>query len=168
MPELRPGHLGEDPGFLRPVADRFERGERLPVELEGGRQVAATGCQPGEAAERQAGSFLVTDSLLDLERLGVPRLSGVEVARDGVEDAVEARSESLGPGEAEGSAPLDALRRSPEPGFRIDAEEPKALKERSDAELTIGCAFCRRCDTPRPTRRSPARSGRAWPMPVQP
>ena len=90
VPELRPGHLGEDPGFLRPVADRFERGERLPVELEGGRQVTATGCQPGEAAERQAGSFLVTDSLLDLERLGVPRLSGVEVAGDGVEDAVEA------------------------------------------------------------------------------
>ncbi len=69
VPEVRPRHLGEDPGFLGAVADRFERGERLPVELEGARQVAATGCQCGEAAERQAGSFLVADSLLDLERL---------------------------------------------------------------------------------------------------
>jgi hypothetical protein len=52
VPELRPGHLGEDPGFLGAVADRLVRCERLPVEVEGARQVTATGCQLREAAER--------------------------------------------------------------------------------------------------------------------
>jgi hypothetical protein len=33
VPEVRPGHLGEDPRFLGAVTDRFERGERLPVKV---------------------------------------------------------------------------------------------------------------------------------------
>src|SRR5207244_3912005 len=103
LAEVRPGHLGEDPGFLGSVTDRFERVERLPVEVEGARQVTAAGCQLGEAAERQAGSFLVADSLLDLERPGVLHLGGVEVARDGVEDSVDARGKPFAPDEAEGA-----------------------------------------------------------------
>ncbi len=42
MTELRPGHLGEDPGFFGPIADRFVRGERLTVDVECTRQVTAT------------------------------------------------------------------------------------------------------------------------------
>jgi len=95
----------------------------------------------GEAAERQAGSFLIADSLLDLERLGVPRLGRVEVARDGVEDAVGARGKSLAPGEAEGAAPLDALPRPLEPGVEIESDQPEALAERTHAELAIRFAL---------------------------
>ena len=168
VPEVRPGHLGEDPGFLGPVADRLERGERLPVEVEGARQVTATRCQLGEAAERQAGSFLVADPLLDLERLGVPRLRRVEVARDGVEDAVEGRGEPLGPGEAEGAAPLDALPRPPERRLRDRIRAARGLGGTHRCRARDRLRALPRCDTPRPTRRSPARTDPACTTPVPP
>jgi len=92
----------------------------------------------GEAAERQAGAFLVADSPLDLERVGAPRLRRVEIASDGVEDTLECRGEPFGPGEAERAAPFDALRGAPEAGFEIESDQPDALKKCSDAELAIG------------------------------
>ena len=60
-----------------------------------------------------------------------------------MEDAVEGRGKPLGPGEAEGAAPLDALARPPEPGFEVESEQPEALQERTDAELAIGFELCR-------------------------
>ena len=127
VPEVRPGHLGQDPGLLGPVADRLERGERLPVEVEGRRQVTATGCElrRGRRATRR---------LLPRRRAAAgsraPRSTSrwavVEVARDGVQDAGEARGEALGPGEAERSAPLD---RSPRPPRARPRDRGRAARE---------------------------------------
>ena len=109
---MRPGHLGEDPRFLGAVADRLERRERLPVEIEGSGQVAADRAPAGRGRRATGRPFLVADPPLDLERLGVPRLRRVEVARDRVEDAVDGQGEPFAQVKPMRAAPLDRSRSS--------------------------------------------------------
>ena len=143
MPEVRPRHLVEDPRFLQPVAAGLERRKRLAVEVERAREVARRGSQLRESAERQPSTLRVTQPLLDRERVGVAGARRVGVAREAVQDPVEGQSERLRPGEADGAAAFNALRRPAEPRLDVAPEQREGATERADAELAIGAEFRR-------------------------
>jgi hypothetical protein len=86
---VRPGHLGEDPGLLGTVADRLERGERLPIQVQRVGEFSACGGQAREPAKGQARAFPVAESPLDVERLGVAGPRRARVPGDRVQDPVE-------------------------------------------------------------------------------
>ena len=110
IPQISPGRLVEDTGLLGAIADRFECGERLPVEVEGLRQGTASRRQGGEATEGKAGTLPVAEALLNLERLAVSGACGVRITRDRVQYALKREGPRLSSHKPGGLAVLEALR----------------------------------------------------------
>ena len=140
---MRPRDLGENPGFLRSVADRLERAERAAIEVERDRRISPNRSELSETAERHACAFLVADPLLDLECGRVPGGRRLEVAGHGVQDPVDGRGKAFAPGKPHLPALLDALGRQPETRFQIDADQADGAEESGQAELASGVDLSR-------------------------
>jgi hypothetical protein len=60
---VHPGGLGEDLGFFGAVAHRFERSQGLLVQIERSGPVAAKRGELAETTKREAGPFVVAETL---------------------------------------------------------------------------------------------------------
>src|SRR5207247_6216095 len=109
--------------------------ERSPVEGDRLREVAANGRQLRETAERQTGSLFVAELLLDLERPRVPRVCGLDVARDGVNDPINRGGEAVGPDEPVVTAPLDCIAPQRERDFEIEPDHRDGPEKGGHAAL---------------------------------